>query len=432
MQKDTIFAEATAPGRAGVAVIRVSGPRAWDSVQKIAGSVPHPRTASLRILRDESGSILDEALVLVFEEGSSFTGEYSAEFQIHGSRAVVNALLGRLGRIEGFRMANAGEFTRRALENGTMDFTQVEALSDLLSAETEAQRRQAMRLLNGELSQKAATWRKTLVRALALLEAGLDFSDEEIPQNLTAEVASLASEAAEGMGFEIIGCDMAEAVRSGFEIAIVGKPNVGKSTLLNRIAQRDIALISDQEGTTRDVLEARLDLGGYVVSFLDTAGLRATSDDIEAAGVNKGRERARNADLRVFLLERDDEISDLGIERLSSDLVLGAKGIGVRGSDFSVSGLTGKGVEALLDRVRTMLEERAASVASATHLRHKVALESAVRSLEICISLLEEGESEDLAAEELRSAISRLDYLVGRVGVEDVLDVVFSSFCIGK
>ncbi len=427
---DTIFALATAHGKAGVAVIRVSGPLALHVGRSLAGTLPEPRVSGLRILRDGQGTRLDEALVLVFADKHSFTGEAVVEFQLHGSTAVVAAVLRILGEIEGLRHAEPGEFTRRALENGRIDLTQVEGLADLIDAETEAQRRQALRVLAGDLGKRAEVWRKDLIRAAALLEATIDFADEEVPTDVTPEVTGLLQKTVAALRLEIQGVTSAERIRTGFEVAIVGAPNVGKSTLLNALAGRDAAITSEYAGTTRDVIEVRMDLGGLPVTLLDTAGLRDTDDKVEEIGISRARQRAASADLRVFLVEGDDRPD---FEPMQDDIVLRAKADLLEEKTNAISGVSGEGVSNLIDIVTRKLSERTASVGIATRERHRTAMLRAVEALDAAGILLSSGgDLTDLAAEELRTAIRALDALVGRIDVENVLDEIFASFCLGK
>ena len=425
---DTIFALATAPGRAGVAVVRVSGPAAWEACGRLAGRVPAPRLATLCRLR-EAGEIIDQGLVLTFDAGHSFTGERVTEFQVHGSIAVVRRLLAALARIPGLRAAEAGEFTRRALENERLDLARVEGLSDLIAAETEAQRRQAMRLFAGDLGQRVEAWRGQLLRATALVEAGIDFADEGIPEEIWPEVESLVEEIIAEFSAEIAGVGAAERLRDGFEVAIVGPPNVGKSTLLNRLAGREAAITSEIAGTTRDVIEVRMEIAGLPVTLLDTAGLRETDDVIEAIGVARALARAEAADLRLFMGTDDLGLApgagDITIQP-KSDLVSG--GVGLR-----VSGRTGEGVDALLDAIGAELGQRLNGSRSATRLRHASALSRSVEALVMARELLYAREDvAELTAEQLRRATRSVDSLVGRIGVEDVLGEIFASFCIGK
>ncbi|WP_172297846.1 tRNA uridine-5-carboxymethylaminomethyl(34) synthesis GTPase MnmE [Pseudoruegeria sp. HB172150] len=425
---DTIFALASARGKAGVAVIRVSGPLAHEAVQILCGDLPVDRRASVREIRDGEGALIDQALVLVFGEGHSFTGEKSAEFQLHGSPAIVGAVLRLLGDMDGLRMAEPGEFTRRALENERMDVAEVEGLADLIEAETEAQRIQAVRVFSGALGEKVESWRVRLIRAAALIEATIDFADEEVPEDVTPEVASLLSGVLNELRAEAEGTRVAERLREGFEVAIVGPTNAGKSTLLNRLAGRDAAITSEIAGTTRDVIEVRMDLRGIPVTVLDTAGLRETQDVVEGLGIRRARERAEQADLRVFLLAGPDDTPQLEVG--AEDIVVTGKadlGIG------EISGKTGQGVDDLVDRIAGVLEKRVSSAGIASRERHRVAIVEAVGFIEAAMRQLEAGlELPELAADQLRRGIAALDALVGRVDVEHILDEIFASFCLGK
>ena len=430
---DTIFALATARGRAGVAVIRVSGPRAVAAAETLAGALPRPRQAALRRLRDRAGGTLDDALVICFQKGASFTGEDVVELHLHGSPATVSAVQAELAHLPGLRLAEPGEFTRRALENGCLDLVQVEGLGDLLEAETEAQRKQALRVFEGELGKLVKTWRQNLIRAAALLEATIDFSDEDIPVDVTPEVLDLIEKTLVDLRRESAGSRVSERIRDGFEVAIVGRPNVGKSTLLNRLAGREAAITSEIAGTTRDVIELRMDLDGLPVSFLDTAGLRASDDSLEAEGVKRAISRAENADIRLFLT-MDGGISDLGLAARPDDLIVLAKSdLSTNNNMLAVSGLTGFGLEELLAKIGDRLERRAASAATATRQRHREAIDSAIGALESAKLGVENApDAVELAAENIRVAIRGLDCLIGYVDVEHVLDEIFASFCLGK
>ncbi|MDE4175710.1 tRNA uridine-5-carboxymethylaminomethyl(34) synthesis GTPase MnmE [Phaeobacter sp. PT47_59] len=428
---DTIFALASAQGKAGVSVVRVSGPDALSALEQLCTVPVAVPGRGLRGLRDLSGEHLDEALVLTFRAPHSFTGEDVVELQVHGSTAVVSALLDTLGRIAGLRVAEPGEFTRRALENGQLDLAQVEGLADLIDAETEAQRKQAQLVLSGELGRLAERWRKDLIRAASLIEVTIDFADEEVPVDVTPEVSALLSAVQKDLQAEVNGVKIAERIRSGFEVAIVGAPNVGKSTLLNALSGRDAAITSEYAGTTRDIIEVRMDLGGLPVTLLDTAGLRDTDDHVENIGIALARKRAEQADIRVFLAEPEET---LDVAMRPGDLRLVPKADQRDGSvEGSISGKTGQGIDALVAHLLSELKERSSQVGVATRNRHRDTLFSALESLAQAQAVLELGPDHyELAAEDMRSAIRALEMLVGRVGVENLLDEIFSSFCLGK
>ena len=425
---DTIFALASARGKAGVAVIRVSGARSFEAGERLTGGLPGNR--GLRTLIGPDGAQLDEALVLVFPAGHSFTGEDVVEFQVHGSTAVVDALLRVLAGFEGLRAAAPGEFTRRALENGRLDLSQVEGLADLIEAETEAQRVQALRVLSGALGEKAERWRSDLIRAAALLEATIDFVDEEVPVDVAPEVTALIAGVSRDLAQERDGVRAAERIRDGFEVAIVGPPNAGKSTLLNTLAGREAAITSEIAGTTRDVIEVRMDLDGLPVTMLDTAGLREAQDEVEGIGIERARARALAADLRIFLTAEGEYGVGLAPE-LEDIVVEGKADLGREG--FAVSGMSGKGVDVLVGRVGEVLSRRAAHAGTAIRERHRLGMSRAVEALDRArIAVEAGGEQTELAAEEIQLAIRSLDSIVGRIDVENILDEIFSSFCIGK
>ncbi len=427
---DTIFALASAQGKAGVAVIRLSGPLAHSAAAGLTGSPLPPRGMRVRCLHAADGSRLDDGLILTFQGPASFTGEDVAELQIHGSTASVNAVMRCLSDTDGLRLAEPGEFTRRALENGKMDLTQVEGLADLIDAETEAQRKQAQTILAGELGGLAERWRRDLIRAASLLEAVIDFADEEVPTDVTPEVRALVTGVMQDLQREADGVKIAERIRTGFEVAIVGLPNAGKSTLLNALAGREAAITSEYAGTTRDVIEVRMDLGGLPVTLLDTAGLRETEDHVENLGIELARKRADAADLRVFLTE---DTSELGVQMLEGDIQMLPKSDLREDGNGGISGKTGQGIDQLISHISCVLGERYTSHGIATRERHRIALIDASAALGEAMAVLESGpDLYDIAAEELRTAIRALETLVGRIGVEDLLDEIFSSFCLGK
>ena len=427
---DTIFAQASASGRAGVAIFRISGPLAHEVVRLLSGPLPKIRRAALRRLVWQ-GEVLDEALVLLFGAGASFTGEDVAELQVHGSVAVAAAVSRALSEVQGLRLAEAGEFTRRALEHGRLDLAQVEGLADLIDAETEMQRRQAVRVLSGAIGKRAEQWRLQIIRATALIEATIDFADEDVPVDVSPEVGGLIDGLLGELRREVAGFATAERVRHGFEVAIIGAPNVGKSTLLNALAGREAAITSAVAGTTRDVIEVRMDLGGLAVTLLDTAGQRESLDAVEQIGIVRGVNRAIAADLRVFLLDTPDEALMVAVQ--PSDIVLRAKGDLLGANDDSVSGRTGLGVDALMARITAELTGRVAVSGLITRERHRAAMMQAIEAMESArVELWKTGRREELIAADLWVAIRRLDMLVGRMDVETLLDEIFSSFCIGK
>lgn len=426
---DTIFALASARGRAGVAVLRISGPLAhWAAGQLCA--LPPVRQAALRVLRYQ-GEVLDQAVVLAFAAPHSFTGEDSVELHLHGSIAVVAKVSDVLAQMGGLRLAEAGEFTRRAMDNGHLDLTQVEGLADLIDAESESQRKQALQVLSGAIAQKVAPWRADLLRAAALIEATIDFADEDVPFDVSPEVLGLLTRVQQDLAAEHARSGAAAAIREGFEVAILGAPNVGKSTLLNALAQREAAITSDIAGTTRDVIEVRMHIGGLLVTVLDTAGLRDSDDVVESIGIARAKQRAEAADLRIFLLQRADERFD--IQPRPDDIVRLAKGDVVQGSMPSVSGKTGAGLDALLAEIAHKLEGKTSAAGVFSRQRHIQALGVAQSALQKAIAALPRAtEMPEVIATEIRVALNALEGILGHIGVEDLLGEIFSSFCIGK
>jgi tRNA modification GTPase len=424
---ETIFALASARGKAGVSVIRLSGPASHAAVASLAGDVPPARRASLRRLV-WNGDLIDEALVVVFDAGASFTGEASAEFHVHGSLAVVSTLIDIFGQQPELRPAEPGEFTRRAYMNGRLDLTQVEALADLIDAETEQQRRFAMDLLAGSIGRRVETWRGALLAALAAIEATIDFADEGVPDDLSVALEQIDLVTTE-LQQEMAGAGAAERVRDGFEVALIGRPNVGKSSLINALIGRDIALTSDIAGTTRDVIEARLDIAGLPVTLLDMAGLRDSDDAVEQLGIRRAYLRAEAADLRLFLVD-DTGLPDGMIPRVD-DLVLEARIDERITSRLGVSSRTREGLDDLVRRIGFILSDRASLAGIMCRSRHVVACTRAVEALRIAARHLKSGYSE-FASSEVRVAVGFLDGLVGRIDTEEVLSMIFSQFCVGK
>lgn len=426
---DTIYAVASGGSVAGVCVIRVSGPAATSVALSFCDGKPlPPRRPVLRRLIDPSGELIDIALVLFFERGRSFTGQDTVEFNIHGSPAIMSKLLGEIGRIEGTRAAQPGEFTRLALEHGNLDLTQVEGLSQLLVAETEEQRRQAIRVFDRGVGKLVDRWRQLLITAASTLEVAIDFSDENIELDWDTRFYSPLRSVLTEIHAEVSGQNSRKIVNSGFEVALVGATNVGKSTLLNALAGREVAITSSIAGTTRDVIEVRMNLDGFLVTFLDTAGLRETEDDIEKIGMSAGQKRAENADLRIALLEFPGDEPPIKLQ--PGDIVVHGKADRQPVVPGGVSGLTGQGVSELIHDISAIVRTRIQQQGVIVSDRQAEALRDAEGLLQkIVASPVSEPE---LVAMEISLVVQAMDCLIGRVGVEDYLDEVFSSFCIGK
>jgi tRNA modification GTPase len=484
--RSTIFALSSGRPPAAIAVVRISGPQARAALKALAGRVPEPRRAALARLRDPAnGEPLDEALALWFPSPRSETGEDMAELQLHGGRAVIAAVLAALGRLDGFRPAEAGEFTRRAFENGRLDLTAVEGLADLIGAETEAQRRQAYRQLKGLLGDRAETWRGRLIGALALVEAGIDFSDEgDVPQDLLTPALAVARALAEEISDALAQAGRGERLRDGLVVAIAGPPNAGKSTLLNRLAKREAAIVSPYAGTTRDVIEIHLDLDGYPVTLLDTAGVRETDDPVEQEGVRRARQRAAEADLILWVVDAARPLAEqkwigsslshvpasgevggpltgrhglkaayssmadatptpgpagppIWLIRNKIDSLPSPEGINeyVFGNEYifisSLSARSGAGLETLIKALKAYVSTFFGTESGIiTRERHCRGLEDTHAAL--ARALAEKSGREEIVAEELRLAARHLGRLTGKVDVEDILDVIFRDFCIGK
>ena len=446
---ETIFALSSAPGRAGIAVLRVSGPAAAAAVEVLTGqAMPAPRQACLRAFRSPAGAVIDRGLLLWFPGPRSFTGEDLAELQVHGGRAVVQGLLDALAAQPGCRIALAGEFTRRAFEAGKLDLAEVEGLADLIAAETEVQRSQALRQADGSLSRQVGRWTESLTRALAHVEAEIEFPDEAIGEDIDPQISNIVAEAEREIEAALADRGVGERLREGFSAVLLGAPNVGKSSLMNRLAARDVAIVSEEAGTTRDVIEVSLDLGGYPLTLADTAGLRSAAEAesvsaVEREGMRRSLSRAESADLAIEVIDAGQGMETVqSVEGggepgrlivLNKVDLLSTESAGLCEADqvIAVSAKTGEGfdrlVEALQERLRA-LSDSGRSSPLITRARHRQALAD-------CQAALARGqgaESPELLAEDLRLALRALGRIVGRVDVEDVLDVVFRDFCIGK
>jgi tRNA modification GTPase len=455
--RSTIFALSSGRPPAAIAVVRVSGAQTRAALEKLAGRVPKPRQAALVRVRDPAtGEAIDEALALWFPAPHSETGEDVAELQLHGGHAVIAGVLDALGAIEGCRLAEPGEFTRRAFENGRLDLTAVEGLADLIAAETPAQRRQAFRQLKGLIGDRAEAWRRRLIKALALVEARIDFSDEaDVPEDLMGPALHAAQQLRDEIAAALADGRRGERLRDGLVVAIAGPPNAGKSTLFNRLARREAAIVSPFAGTTRDILEVHLDLDGCPVTLLDTAGIRDSAEPAEQEGVRRARDRAASADLVMWVIDgsaggpTSDEAPDAlnAAEKwlirnkidLAVDKSCRSKGpqrlINEYGVIYSTSAINGEGVETLVTALSAFAREYFSGGESGivTRARHRRSLEETVAALDRAAAQAANGNSrEELIAEELRAAATTLGRLTGRVDVEDILDVIFRDFCIGK
>jgi tRNA modification GTPase len=427
---DTIYALATSQGRAGVAVVRISGPDAFTSLKSLCINFNiTPRKSKLCDLYTDEGLHLDRALVIPFKGPQSFTGEDVVELHLHGSIAVIQKTLETLSKLPNLRQALPGEFTRRAFTNEKLDLAEIEGLADLIEAETEAQRVQALQVLSGKLGQRVQEWRSMIIKAMAFIEVTIDFADEEVPTDISKDVLLILTNIIKDLEYESESTKVAERIRSGFEVAIVGKPNVGKSSLLNALSGREAALTSEEAGTTRDIIEVRMDLGGLPVTMMDTAGLRDTDNLIENKGISKAIEKANSADLVIVLTEDGEipiEIQNSSVLKFVSKCDDGELADGV-------SAFTGYGLDNMISSIKRKLEKRVQNQGLATRYRHREAIDSAVNKIQMAKKFVKDGPSfYDLAAEELRQTTYTLDELFGKVDVENVLDEIFSSFCLGK
>lgn len=441
---DTIYALSSGPAPAGIAVFRISGPEAGGVLRRLRGGcdLPPPRRGVLsRLTEPASREPLDDGIVLWFPGPASYTGEDMAELHVHGGPAVIAAMLRALAEEPGLRMAEPGEFTRRAFLAGKMDLTEAEGIADLIAAETDAQRRQALRQAEGGLGRLYEEWCETLIGATAHFEAYIDFPDEEIPEDITREIRCKISWLVEQISRHLDDSRRGERLRQGLDIAIVGPPNAGKSSLLNRLARREAAIVSEHAGTTRDVIEVAMDLGGYPVTLADTAGLRESGDAIELEGVRRARRRGQSADLRVFVLDGQDAASqDAGRGVLDRDtiVVFNKSDLGTTAlqtpaeclAAYNISVKTGEGIDMLLQQLEEVVRERIGLVGqpALTRARHREALEHCLA----CLQRALEAPLPELAAEDIRLAVRHLGRITGRVDVEDLLDVIFRDFCIGK
>jgi tRNA modification GTPase len=441
-REQTIFALSSGRPPSAISLVRVSGPQAGTVLTALAGKAPVPRMATRALLRDANQQPIDDAVVLWFPAPASATGEDVAEFHVHGGRAVLAALFASLSGFENVRAAEPGEFTRRAFENGKLDLTEAEGLDDLIHADTDRQRRQALRHLKGLLGDRARDWRAQIIEASALIEAGIDFSDEgDVPAELIApalaRIRTLLAEIREVLAAQ----GRSERLRDGLVVAIAGPPNVGKSTLMNALARREVAIVSPHAGTTRDVIEVQLDLDGYPVTVIDTAGVRETDDPVEQEGVRRARARAADADLVLWMTDAEHRKSfhegsapawevrnKIDLDAVEADAIRPGQGAAV----FRISAGRGDGIQQLTGALIAFAQDYFGSGEGGLigRERQRKLLEQTAGSLQCSIDVISDGE--ELAAEELRLAAHSLGRLLGRVDIEDILDLIFREFCIGK
>jgi tRNA modification GTPase len=436
---DTIYALASGQGRAGIAVVRVSGPQAFESLSLLTDQKFQTRMATLsKLINPNDQSVIDEAVIITYENPNSYTGEDTVEYNIHGGVAVRESLFSVLSKMNGHRMAEPGEFTRRAFENGRMDLTQAEAVADLIHAETESQKQLALNQMGGALFNLYQSWATDLVRALAYAEAQIDFADEDLPDD---EVKAHVIPVLQNVSCEILAHlndgNKGEILREGLKIAIIGAPNAGKSSLINALAKRDVAIVSDTAGTTRDVLEVHLNINGVPVIFYDTAGLREeTQDNIEQIGINRAKEKASQADFKILLFDATKEMDKETLSFKDDKSVIVMNKIDLHKIDFeqdalSISAKTGEGLNNLIAYVSRETEALMDDIGSSpilTRSRHREALEDAVSH----ITRAEKGFSHDMIAEDIRLAVRAIGRITGKTDVEDLLDIIFRDFCIGK
>ena len=430
LQDETIFALSSAPGRAGVSVLRLSGSSARRALRAMTGrALPTPRLASLRSIYGGDGEVIDKPLLLWFPAPKSFTGEDCAEIHVHGSVAILESVARRLTEL-GLRQAKPGEFTRRAVEHGKMDLTEAEALADLIDARTEGQRVQALSNMGGALRDMYEGWQSLILDALAQIEGEIDFADEaDVPDALSHAAYPFLTQAIESMQAALSGAERGRAVRDGLQIAIIGVPNAGKSTLLNALVGRDVAITSPQAGTTRDIVEAQAVIAGLPVTFSDTAGLRESEDAIEAEGVRRARARAEDAHLVVHVVRGGDGPnlqSDIVFENAESDITRQV------GGKITGNALSGDGVDLLMSEIERQILQKFSGLENAalTRVRHVDCISSA--SINVDMSREKLGSDPELASEDLRKALKNIEELAGRSDMEQVFDRIFSSFCIGK
>jgi len=427
-----IFALSTNPGKSSISIIRLSGPNAFFIANKFLDKEPEVRKATRKKLI-YNNDLIDIGIVIYYPYNSSYTGEQLVEFNLHGSNAVINKMLEILAKQDNSRIAFPGEFTKRALENNKIDLSQVEGIYNLIESETESQRKLSLRILDGSLGIKVKKWKEQLINILSLLEASIDFSEEELPQDILKEIENKIRKIKSDFQKELKGIKVAESISNFFEVAIVGKPNVGKSTLLNYLSKKNSSIVTDVPGTTRDIIEVKLDIKGLPIVFLDTAGLHKSNDKVEKIGIKKTLQRLKKVDLRIFLINCSKELKCFEKIKKNHDLVFFAKNDLKNMKSKGISGKTGEGTDILLEQIYIFFSKKTNSVGSVVNNRHRLIIKNSLFFInDALLNCNSSFDKIEMIAEDIRHTINELNFLIGKVGVEDILSKIFSKFCIGK
>ncbi len=427
-----IFALSTNPGKSSISIIRLSGPDAFFIANKFLDKEPVIRKATKKKII-YNNDLIDVGIVIFYPYNYSYTGEQLVEFNLHGSNAVIKKMLEILSNQENSRIAYPGEFTKRAFENNKIDLSQVEGIYNLIEAETESQRKLSLKILEGSLGIKVKKWKRQLINIISLLEASIDFSEEELPKNILKDIKNNIKAIKLDFQKELKGSIIADSINNFFEVAIVGKPNVGKSTLLNYLSKKNSSIVTDVPGTTRDIIEIKLDIKGLPVVFLDTAGLHKSNDKVEKIGIKKTLERLSKVDLRVFLINSNKELKSFEKLIKKQDLIFFAKNDLKNKKNNGISGKTGEGTDLLLDKVFYFFSKKTNSIGTVVNNRHRLIIKNSLFFIDDALSKCNSSfDKVEMIAEDIRNTINELNFLTGKVGVEDILSNIFSKFCIGK
>ena len=432
-KKLNIYALSTSSGKSSISIIRISGPNAFLIANKFIKKQPEIRKATTtRIIYNKI--LIDIGIVTYYSFKNSYTGEDLVEFNLHGSVAVIKKMLEILSIQKNTRLALPGEFTRRAFENKKLQLSQVEGIYNLIESETESQRKLSLKLLDGDLGKKVKLWKKKLINVLSILDASIDFSEEDLPKSHLLEIQNEIKKLINHFKREIKGSYIAESLTDSFEVALIGKPNVGKSTLLNFLLKRDISIVTNIPGTTRDILEAKLDLKGLPVTFIDTAGLRKSNDKVEKIGIKKTLKKVSTVDLRVFLINKNSDLDSFKQIKRKNDLVFISKSDKRKlHNEMGISGVTGEGTDILINKIYDILSKKTLSVGSVVNSRHRLIIKNALSFLnDALLNCNSDFDKIELIAEDIKKTLKELDFLVGTIDVEDILENIFSKFCIGK